>query len=189
MKIVEIQKTILLVALICLASTINAQSYNDQVSDILVQDFLYSYLNDYSKTKSYRSDKKIIIDITPMHFENPDSLLKNIHNWNKLLDCLSFNLDSLLNDSDKSFIVAQIKSQKDFTWGITHPKFSFGKIKEPSWTDFYYRLSMPIFSKSRDVAIIMKIRKCGFDCGDLMISVYKKKKNKWILMAGWGYVT
>ncbi|WP_321322526.1 hypothetical protein [Labilibaculum sp.] len=153
-----------------------------------MNEFLDSYLNDFSKTLNNYSNQELTIDICPMRFNNPDSLLKYFYDWNSLLDCSDFDLDSLLKEHDKTDIVNQIKSQKEFTWRITHSAFSFAKIREPKWTDLYYRLSMPIFSKSREVAIIKQTRECGDDCGELMINVYLKKENKWILIAGWGYV-
>jgi len=168
--------------------SLNAQTYNVVVSDDLMHEFLDSYLNDFSKSLSNKAEREFIIDYNPIRFENPDSLLEYIHNWNNLLDCSDFNLDSLLNEYDQIDMVDQLKSQKEFTWEITHAGFSFDKIKEPKWTDFYYKLSMPIFSKSRKVAIIKQTRECGDDCGELWINVYLKEQNNWILIAGWGYI-
>lgn len=182
------KRTIIFLVFSCMASFLYAQTYNPLVSDKIVNEFLDCYLDDFSKTLSNYSNRELIIDISPMRFDNPDSLLKYFHDWDSLLGCSHFDLDSLLKEYDKTDIANQIKSQKEFTWKITHSAFSFAKINEPEWTDLYYRLSMPIFSKSREVAIIKRTRECGHDCGELMISVYVKKEHKWILIAGWGHV-
>ena len=186
--IAEMRKTLIFLVFSCMTSFIYAQTYNQLVSDKLMNEFLDSYLNDFFKTIGNYSNQELIVDICPMRFDNPDSLLKYFYDWNSLLDCSDFDLDSLLKEYDKTDIVNQIKTQKEFTWRINHSPFSFARIMEPNWTDLYYRLSMPIFSKSREVAIIKQIRECGDDCGDLMINVYLKKQDKWILIAGWGYV-
>jgi hypothetical protein len=58
--------------------------------------------------------------------------------------------------------------------------------RKKDMNNYFYRLSIPIFSLDRKMAIMKKDYNCGFLCGTECIALYKRSKNGvWIFITQW----
>jgi hypothetical protein len=168
--------------------SLNAQTFNEKVSDNLINEFLREYLDGFSQQIENQYHGVNFFVNKPISLVFVEKLEKNINDWNSVFDNSETNIDSLFNLTDKYFMISQLKTQKDYFWKIEHENFQFDTVIEYQSDKEYFRLSMPVFSENLEIVIIRRVLECGFDCGDQWIGIYKKVKNKWKLVSAWGYV-
>jgi len=176
---------ILVSSFIIAVLSVKSQTYNGIVSDSTITEFINSYLDDCIKEIDIQYHKKHPFTINTDEIVNYKKLSGQIGNWNSLFEDSEINIDSLFNYEDKMFVIKQEQTRKKFTWKIEHNIFEFKNLE---YGESYFRISMPLFSKSKDIVIIKRSFECGDDCGDSWILIYKKKNNTWELISGWGYI-
>lgn len=182
---VRIEKVILTFAFISSIFSAKSQTYNDIVSDSTVSQFVISYLDNCIKEIDVQYQKRHPFIISTDEIIDPKKLSSQLDNWNLIFEDSEMNIDSLFNFEDKLFIIKQEQTRKKFTWKIKHNIFEFKDLKNG---ESHYRLSMPLFSKSKNIVIIKRSFECGDDCGDSLISIYRKRNKTWELISGWGYI-
>jgi len=176
---------LLIFILIILGVSARAQSYNDVISDSIVTEFLNAYLDKIAHEFDTRTNDSLLLIKQPIELMNSKNLSSQIINWNSLFEDGETNVDSIFSPQDKLFIIQQEQSRKEFLWNI---KFNIIDLKDLGLDEDSFRISMPLFSKSRNVVIIKRYYDCGEDCGDEWISIYKRINKKWKEIYGWGFV-
>jgi len=184
----KMKKIIFIFILNCLILSIKAQTFNENIADNIVIEFMEDYLYKFSQHFDKLYNGENLFDNKPIRFEDYKNLKDNLESWNSIFKDSDVNIDSIFNNNDKLFIISQLKSQKDYLWNIDHNVFKFDTSDNIASDKSYFRLSMPLLNESKEIIIIKRILFCGDDCGDEWIEIYKKINNKWTLISGWGYI-
>ncbi|MES2139972.1 MAG: hypothetical protein V4511_09705 [Bacteroidota bacterium] len=171
-----------------------AQTYSSIISDKEI----YSFLNSLIKSDKDRISKQLFrkISVNPKISKHWDSTNffrpKTTEDFQKILtndvDYIFWGkeIDSLLNENDRKFMLEQYKKFKDTVW---HQPFTGTRLesKKQKKTDRYY-FSIPIFSVDKQVVIIYFSNYCGDLCGFGGYYIYKKTvTNKWKFFTARGH--
>jgi hypothetical protein len=182
---VIIKKIVLISLFLIIVFSAKAQKYNDIVSDSIINEFVNFYLDgSMNEVGSLYKEKHPFINNSSNIFD-VKKLESQLNDWNSIFENDEVNIDSLFTIEDKLFLIKQELTRKKFSWNLEHKFFEF---KDLELGKNYFRLSMPLFSKSKNIVIIRRNLECGHDCGDSWIIICKKKNNTWEFISGWGYV-
>lgn len=167
-------KALVLLLLTIGVNKIKAQTYNSLIPDKDIENFIQWKLTDTSAYRiiskecfsiSILSWKKEILDYDNSSRKSPFSIYKAQNHW----------LDSIITKEDKEFFIQQADSAKSNTWETRGINLS-NKTKR---IKNVCSLSIPLFSKDKQFAIIRELYRCGKDCGEMRISIYKKTISGW----------
>ncbi len=171
-------KTVLIVLIVFHLEDINGQTYSTLIKDKDIIEFMNWKLN---------------IDTTP-NSEVPKeyfSFSNHIDHWAPIIlkwdltqdsatnnDFCIFNkrnkwLDTIFNEEGKEFLIKQSNSYIDSLWHIKTPINPKAKVES-----FHY-CNLPLFSIDKQYVLFKEMYRCGGDCGEMGITIYKKINSSW----------
>jgi hypothetical protein len=160
-----------------------AQSYNDTVSDSIINEFMETVLTSSAPYESVfnKLPKKVFY--------------KAIHigqaNWHSKMDTAFekkfkdlYRYDSVLSKQDFTFFKDQYYSMKDTTWNFSTTRIKLKKKYKPG----YFKYSIPLFTKDFKRAILWRYYYRGPLYAYSELHIYKFENGKWVierLVGGW----
>lgn len=186
-------KSFLTLGFIVLASKSQAQTYSTIIKDSDIITFITSVGETLKINKLDSHVSKLTFDqvfgatgsensVNVVGFAAPDSLKKYFTKADIDFVCAQLNAAIQTSWSPKDFIHYKIidSLEVDKVYKVSMNR----KKRKKDKNNYFYRLSIPLFSLDRKMAIIKKDYNCGFLCQTECIAMYK------ILANGiWGLIT
>jgi|GEM_PF-5730636 len=154
---------------------LQAQNYNDVISDQEINTFMIKTLTfkESYKTTFNKLPKKVFI--SPIHIGKADwrNLDDKDLSFEKVFEILNTNTN--FSDEDLGFMKTQYETIKETTWNFKHEKIKFQKKKGK----MQFQYSIPLFNKDKTIAIMWRYIYYGPEHSYSELHLYQVKNGNW----------
>ena len=177
---------LILISLFISSEKILGQSYNTIVSDEQINGFMIQVLTNPENNENAFSSSNKKVYYKPIHIGKANWSIseKSYNNYDFEIRFKKLFHREDLNKNDLTYMKEQYESIKTTKWNFDNKNL----ILKKKYKKNYFKYSIPIFNKDKNLAIMWRYKYCGSLCAFSEVHIYELKNGRWKikeLIEGW----